>query len=221
MNKRVFISTNYYKICSLINIDDRFRAKNNMGLKVFCNEQYSVLLFDKENGWCFKKYVSKNHKNADIFFIDIKAQSLPEEISINKENDYLLYHIGEPKTDSSIKEMFKNKAGGHHESSCPDSDPIWHRYEWAIDIILNDDINNKAEAIIKKVFDDTNIRTEGLKLLTSYLKEKPKGECPPVFKGMETIYNALRNCTDKVKGGKYTQCLIQLRDEFVKHYYGI
>ena len=225
MNKRVFISTNYAKIWSLINFDDKDRANNDMGLSVFQNTQYSVLLFDEDKkSWCFKEYDSKNHKNADIFFIDIKAQSLPNGITINGENDYLLYHLGASETDNSITNSsiivkFNNKAGGHHESSSGDPNPEWYRYQWTIDIILDDSIPNKAEAIIKKVFDDTNIRIESQNLLTSYLRKKPEGECPQVFKGVEEAYNALRDCKDKVKGKKYTQCLEQLRDIFGKDYY--
>lgn len=220
---RLFISTNANGILDLMAInnltddDEIFNSTENLfsGFADFSRwAQNNISYYDDAT----KTFVNGYNADATLFLISDTLTNLPNDITINKETDYLVYHKGATAgsgTKQAIIDSFAETqvASSHHLQDNP--------LDEAFKIIIDDNIADKAEAIIKKVFDDTNIRTEGLKLLTSYLKEKPKGECPPVFKGMETIYNALRNCTDNVKGDEYTQCLIQLRDEFVKHYYSI
>ena len=216
-NKRLFISTCKNGIVFLMAIN---KVKTNDGVKQIVSG-FTDLKTNQELAYyddATKTFVTRYNADATLFLISDTLTNLPNGITVNKKTDYLISHEGATATDGTKQDIINlfeetHVKSSHHQQNGP--------LDEAFKIIIDDNIADKAEAIIKKVFDDTNIRTEGLKLLTSYLKEKPKGECPPVFKGMETIYNALRNCTDNVKGDEYTQCLIQLRDEFVKHYYSI
>lgn len=224
--RRLFISTNVKSIDGLLKekrtdstIISKFLGFGNCWPKDEDDEdlpniQNEIASFQSnENG-----FVEDCKDSTTLFLVHDKLASLPDGITINKEADYLISHGGATDTDGTKQDIINlfeetHVKSSHHQQNEP--------LDEAFKIIINDEIADKSEAIIKKVFDDTNIRTEGLKLLTSYLKEKPKGECPTVFKRMKTAYDALRNCTDNVKGDEYTQCLIQLRDEFVKHYYSI
>lgn len=224
--RRLFISTNVKSIDGLLKekrTDSKIISKflgfgdcwpKNEDDEDIPNIQNEIASF-QSNG---NGFVKDCEDNTTLFLVHDELGCLPNGITVNKKTDYLISHEGATATDGTKQDIINlfeetHVKSSHHQQNGP--------LDEAFKIIIDDNIADKAEAIIKKVFDDTNIRTEGLKLLTSYLKEKPKGECPPVFKGMETIYNALRNCTDNVKGDEYTQCLIQLRDEFVKHYYSI
>lgn len=217
--RRLFISTNVNSIDGLLGnkrknqgVVSKFLGFGNCWPKDEYDEnidysQNEIASFHSNN----KVFVNNCENCTTLFLVLDSLESLPKCITINKVTDYLLYH--ESKTREGIKNLFDetHRKSSHHQKNEP--------LDEAFKIIINDEITHKAEVIIEKLFVGPDIRMEGLNLLGYYLKTKPTDECPDVFKGMEEAYNALKNCSGKIKGDEYTKCLSDLRDAFVKHYY--
>lgn len=169
------------------------------------------------------------YENYTLFFLNDNGDNkLPDWLKnkLNEgdaRNSYLLYHLN--NTSSAIINLFPNKLGGHHEANLNNPNIEWTAFARVVAILIDDNCNNKTDAIINTVFLSKTMllsreREEGLRFLTSYMSEKPtsNSKCPDVFKDngcCEEAFNGLKSARED----DYTQPLIELRDAFYETYY--
>lgn len=167
MNKRLFVSVNYDRLH-----DTRFRNAIN-GHKYL--NTHDICHWDSSA----KSIKEGTNDNATIFFImDDYTNNLP--IDINKEEDFLLAHLG--KTDNSIKNQFDKKhvKEGHHG---PKTHAVkeYRYYAIVLETLLNgkDEAGRKietgqeAEAIINTIWPDLKARKELESIVKIRIKDHP------------------------------------------------
>jgi hypothetical protein len=155
---RIFISTNYEKLGFLDGLDsievnlisDNDFIYYNSSNKIFCIEDSSSEII------LFKDSLTKAE------FIEI--------ITIDKEKDYLLHHGNTNGLLADQKDMFDPshiQQGNHIAGNT-------YYYEPVFKIILDDNIENKAEEILKVLFDKKN-KVRDIQLRVDFLNNIYQG----------------------------------------------
>jgi hypothetical protein len=163
--KRIFISTNYNQLKPLLkNHIQCYSIDNIKDMNYVSIENGSIILIkDRE--------ISKDDKNKKV-----QIDKLPGQFIINKDSDYLLYHM---ETSENIKILFSHTERGRHD----DSEDA--KYNPVFKIVLSDS-QNKAEQIIEYLF--TSQKNEAKeRQKTDFLYHIYNGKTPDSFSKLKEI----------------------------------
>ena len=203
--RRIFISTNVDQLKNNVfggsDFESEFEKLSKINLELLLSKE--TVFFDATTG-SFKS----DNNNTTIILIQETASELPKNITIDKNNDYLIWHR---PTHLQIRNLFgDNQKQGEH---IPRDESL---YFSAFKIILDDTIcpRVKANKIIDKIFATPQKIDIALEFLHTCLTGKENADIAKLshfekFAQIEQLYNELNgDCISE----PYIETLEKLRD---------